>query len=295
MEWKRLLQKTGRHGTTLLLTLGRKGCLGNRGAPTEVGGNMYIDKQLKLNVNGVPQFISIRAEKEKAPLLIYLHGGPGDAAFPLVMTYNKMLEQQFTVVIWEQRGAGKSYYKFDGPVTIDIFLNDLYTLVDYLLPRFHQSSVYLVGHSWGSILGLRFVKAYPELVHTYIGCGQVVNMKKSSKSAYEYALAHADKKDLEKLRRIDCSYQTDSWLNDLLFVTRQVVKHKTNFEAQTQYGAPIIFIEGRYDNHVSFALAKEYFDQIETEKQFYWFEESCHFPQWSESDRFNKLICNLLT
>ncbi len=87
---------------------------------------MYIDKQLKLNVNGVPQFVSIRAEKEKAPLLIYLHGGPGDAAFPLVMTYNKMLEQQFTVVIWEQRGAGKSYYKFDGPVTIDIFLNDLY-------------------------------------------------------------------------------------------------------------------------------------------------------------------------
>ena len=152
----------------------------------------------------------------------------------------------------------------------------------------------------------------------------------------------ADKKDLEKLRRIDCSYQTDSWLNDLLFVTRQVVKHKgslygrtnynnlaipfllsryytladlirrqrgslqaiqylwqevmqTNFEAQTQYGAPIIFIEGRYDNHVSSALAKEYFDRIETEKQFYWFEESCHFPQWSESDRFNKLICNLLT
>ena len=52
------------------------------------------------------------------------------------MTYNKMLEQQFTVVIWEQRGAGKSYYKFDGPVTIDIFVNDLYTLVDYLLPRF---------------------------------------------------------------------------------------------------------------------------------------------------------------
>ncbi|XBX03999.1 alpha/beta hydrolase [Enterocloster clostridioformis] len=111
---------------------------------------MYIDKQLKLNVNGVPQFVSIRAEKEKAPLLIYLHGGPGDAAFPLVMTYNN--------------------YKFDGPVTIDIFLNDLYTLVDYLLPRFHQSSVYLVGHSWGSILGLRFVQAYPELVHTYIGC-----------------------------------------------------------------------------------------------------------------------------
>lgn len=302
---------------------------------------MYIEEQLKINLNGVPQYVSIRAEKENAPLLIYLHGGPGDAALPLLMKYNKMLEQQFTLVVWEQRGAGKSYYKFDGPITIDVFLNDLHSLVKHLLSRFHQSSLYLIGHSWGSILGLRFVKAYPELVRAYIGCGQVVNMRKSSKAAYEYALAHADKKSLEKLRGIDCSYQADSWLNDLLFVTRQVVKHKgslygktnyrdlvvpflfsrsytlpdlirrqkgslqaiqylwqevmqTDFEAQTQYGAPLIFIEGRYDYHVSSALAKEYFDRIETNKQFYWFEKSCHFPQWSESERFNKLMCDLL-
>ncbi|MCU6734484.1 alpha/beta fold hydrolase [Diplocloster agilis] len=301
---------------------------------------MHIDEQSKMNLNGVPQFVSIRAEKENSPLLVYLHGGPGDAALPLVMKYNKMLEQQFTVVVWEQRGAGKSYYKFEGPVTIDIFLNDLHTLVDQLLSRFHQSSLYLVGHSWGSILGLRFVEAYPELVRTYIGCGQVVNMRKSSRAAYDYALAHADKKSLEKLREIDCSYQADSWLNDLLFVTKQVVKHKgslygkrnyldlvlpflfspyytgpdlirrqkgslqaiqylwqevmqTDFEAQTKYGAPILLIEGRYDSHVSSALAKEYFDRIETEKQFYWFEKSCHFPQWSESEKFNKLLCGL--
>ena len=71
---------------------------------------MYIDEQLKMDLNGVPQFVSIRAEKENAPLLVYLHGGPGDAALPLVMKYNKMLEQQFTLVVWEQRGAGKSYY-----------------------------------------------------------------------------------------------------------------------------------------------------------------------------------------
>lgn len=302
---------------------------------------MYIDEQLKMDLNGVPQFVSIRAEKENAPLLVYLHGGPGDAALPLVMKYNKMLEQQFTLVVWEQRGAGKSYYKFDGPITIDVFLNDLHTLVERLLSRFHQSSLYLLGHSWGSILGLRFVQAHPELVRTYIGCGQVVNMRKSSKAAYEYALAHADKKSLEKLKGIDCSYQADGWLNDLLFVTKQVVKHRgslygrrnyndlilpflfspyytlpdlirrqkgslqaiqylwqevmqTDFEAQTQYGAPILLIEGRYDSHVSSALAKEYFDRIETEKQFYWFEKSCHFPQWSESERFNQLLCNLL-
>lgn len=302
---------------------------------------MHINEQSKINLNGVPQFISIRAEKENAPLLVYLHGGPGDAALPLVMKYNKMLEQQFTVVVWEQRGAGKSYYKFDGNITIDVFLKDLHVLVDYLLSHFHQRSLYLLGHSWGSILGLRFTSEYPELVRTYIGCGQVVNMKKSSKIAYDYALAHADKKSLKKLREIDYSYHGNTWLKDLLFVTKQVVKHKgslygrTNyndlvlpflfsryytlsdlirrqkgslqaiqylwqevmeidFEAQTQYGVPIIFIEGRYDSHVSSVLAKKYFDRIETEKRFYWFEKSCHFPQWSESERFNRLLCDLL-
>lgn len=302
---------------------------------------MYIDEQSQMDLNGVPQFVSIRAEKENAPLLVYLHGGPGDAALPLVMKYNQMLEQQFTVVVWEQRGAGKSYYKFDGPVTIDLFLQDLHTLVEHLLSRFHQNSLYLLGHSWGSILGLRFVQSYPALVRTYIGCGQVVNMRKSSREAYDFALAHADPKSLNRLRQIDCTYQADGWLDDLLFVTKQVVKHKgslygrssyldlvlpflfspyyslpdlirrqkgslqaiqslwqevmqTDFEAQTKYGAPILLIEGRYDSHVSSALAKAYFDRIETEKQFYWFEHSCHFPQWSESERFNRLLCDLL-
>lgn len=83
------------------------------------------------------------------PLLLYLHGGPGDAALLLVMKYNKELEKCYTVVIWEQRGAGKSYYEFDGTVTIDDFLQDIYELTKYLLDRFLQSSIYLLGHSWG--------------------------------------------------------------------------------------------------------------------------------------------------
>lgn len=301
---------------------------------------MDLNEQLNINLNGVPQFVSIRAEKAEAPLLVYLHGGPGDAALPLVKKYNKQLEQHFTVVIWEQRGAGKSYSPFDGAVTIEMFLQDLDVLVTDLLRRFKQRSLYLVGHSWGSILGLRFTQSHPERVRTYIGCGQVVNMKKSSRIAYDYALAHADRKSLEKLKTIDCSYQSENWLNDLLFVTQQVVKHKgslygaknynrlilpflfskdytigdlirrqkgslqaiqslwqevmqTNFEAQTRFEAPVILIEGRFDSHVSATLAKDYFDRIETEKRFYWFENSCHFPQWSENEKFNQLMCDL--
>lgn len=301
---------------------------------------MDIDEQVSLKKNGVLQYVSIRAERKNAPLLLYLHGGPGDAALPLVMKYNRELEKSYTVVIWEQRGAGKSYYQFQEAVTIDDFLQDLYELTKYLLDRFAQAALYLLGHSWGSVLGLRFIQLHPELVHTYIGCGQVVNMRKSCQEAYDFACRHAGKKEWKRLQKIDCTYTADSWLKDLLFVTGQVVKHKgslygqtnyqklitpflgskyytisdlirrqkgslqaiqylwqelmqVNFEGQTRYQVPIILIEGRHDSHVSSALAKKYFDTIETKKKFYWFEESCHFPQWSENERFHKVMDQL--
>lgn len=301
---------------------------------------MDIDEQVSLKINGVLQYVSIRAERKNAPLLLYLHGGPGDAALPLVMKYNRALEKSYTVVIWEQRGAGQSYYQFQEAVTIDDFLQDLYELTKYLLDRFAQAALYLLGHSWGSVLGLRFIQLHPELVHTYIGCGQVVNMRKSCQEAYDFACRHAGKKEWKRLQKIDCTYTADSWLKDLLFVTGQVVKHKgslygqtnyqklispflgskyytisdlirrqkgslqaiqylwqelmqVNFEGQTRYQVPIILIEGRHDSHVSSALAKKYFDTIETKKKFYWFEESCHFPQWSENERFHKVMDQL--
>ena len=75
------------------------------------GGNMFINEQSLISLNGMPQYVSIRAQKKDAPLLLYLHGGPGDAALPLVMKFNRGLEENFTVVVWEQRGAGKSYYR----------------------------------------------------------------------------------------------------------------------------------------------------------------------------------------
>lgn len=304
---------------------------------------MYINEQKKLPVNGVAQYLSIRSEKENTPLLLYLHGGPGDAALPLVLKYNKDLEEYFTVVVWEQRGAGKSYYPFaeDETVTIDTFIEDLHQIVLHLQERFGQEKVYLVGHSWGSVLGLRFIKEYPQYIHTYIGCGQVVNMKKSCQAAYDFAMEQADAKTRQRLEGIDCSYTGGHWMEDLLFVTKQVVKHKgslygkknyntliapflfskyytlsdlakriksseqsierlwqelmqIDFEDTVRYEVPVLFAEGRYDRHVSAGLVESYYEKIQSEKRLVWFERSCHFPQWSEWGKFNRLLIGLL-
>lgn len=69
---------------------------------------------------------------------------------------------------------------------------------------------------------------------------------------------------------------------------------QTDLKPCTRFGAPVIFVEGRHNQHVSAALARRYFETIETEKQFFWFEQSCHFPQWSERERFNQLVTRLL-
>lgn len=221
----------------------------------------------------------------------------------------------------------------------------MYVITEYLLNKYKQKTIYLVGHSWGSVLGLKFCQQYPEMIHTYIGCGQVVNMEKSSRLAYEYAMQKAvenhNTKAVERLQSIDSSYSSTNWLNDLLFVTGLVVKYKgslygrknynsfikdficsgeyslkdlihrqkgslqsiqrlwqelmtVSFESITAFPVPVVFIEGKYDYHVSSLLAKEYYDTITTPKKFYWFNNSCHFPQWSESEKFTEVLCSLL-
>jgi pimeloyl-ACP methyl ester carboxylesterase len=308
---------------------------------------MYIDKKEYKSINHCQIFISIRAVTENLPLMIYLHGGPGDAAYPLVLKYNQKLEEAYTVVIIEQRGSGKSYYPFkdNEMITIDTFVEDTYQLIHILLKEYHQQKVYIIGHSWGSVIGLKLIKKYPQIVHKYIGCGQVVNMIESSRIAYEFALSKnrelGNEKIIQKLESIDYHYQQTNWFKDLLFVTGQVVKHKGslygksnyhplikhflfssvysirdiinrqkgarqsilkfwpelmtfNFESELYFEVPIIFIEGKYDFHVSSKLCEVYFKNIKSPKAYYEFEKSAHFPQWSESEKFNQIVIDLL-
>jgi pimeloyl-ACP methyl ester carboxylesterase len=328
-----------------MIALALAGCQ----TPSGGGSNQFneLNEIINIDINGVKQYISIQSENENNPILLYLHGGPGDAALPLVRKYNKELTKYYTVVIWEQRGAGKSYYVFnpDEKISIDTFVEDAAELSKYLLTRFNQKKIYVIGHSWGSVIGLKLIQKYPELFKQYIGVGQVINMKKSSEIAYIFALEknieNGNMKIVEKIKKIDYTYSGNDWLDELLFVTGEVVKNKgslygeTNwnrfildflfskdysigdlikrqkgslqaikyfwqelmeidFEEVKRYRIPIMFIEGKYDKQVSSKIVEEYYDSIETEKRLIIFEKSCHFPQWSENERFNKEIIELL-
>lgn len=147
-----------------------------------------------VNLGGIEQWILMRGQDVTNPVLLFLHGGPGLPLMPF-HTINADLEEHFTVVHWDQRGAGKSYSPDIPPesMTIDQLVSDTRELVQYLCKRFKTQKIHLIGYSCGSVIGMKTVSLYPELFETYIGIGQIVRMAESEAISYSYALDHAFK------------------------------------------------------------------------------------------------------
>ncbi|MDX8366925.1 alpha/beta hydrolase [Cytobacillus sp. IB215665] len=147
----------------------------------------------KMMIGGVDQYVLMRGRSKNAPILLFLHGGPGSAQIGFAPKLQKKLEESFVVVNWDQRGAGKSYSADITRETMNInqFTTDVYELIMTLLSRFNQEKVYLVGHSWGSFLGIITAYKYPELIHAYIGVGQIVNMEEGENVSYQFTLDKA--------------------------------------------------------------------------------------------------------
>jgi pimeloyl-ACP methyl ester carboxylesterase len=150
-----------------------------------------------ITLGGLPQWIFIRGTDQTNPVLLFLHGGPGAPLLGMSSSrkYDANLINHFTVVHWDQRGAGKSFNR-EIPVesmTLDRFVEDCKELIDYLRNRFHADKVFLVGHSSGSVLGLKTAHRYPEKLHAYIGVAQIINEYAQQQLTYEFILEEAVK------------------------------------------------------------------------------------------------------
>jgi pimeloyl-ACP methyl ester carboxylesterase len=161
-----------------------------------------------VRLGGVDQWVMIRGEDAGNPPLILLHGGPGMSETRFFRLCNAPLEKDFTVVYWDQRGAGKSFYP-DIPrssMTVEQFISDLDELVDMVCRRVGQSKVVIFGHSWGSALGVLYAARRPEKVAAYVGCGQYGDAAAGEAASYAYALREAERRGkrrtLKKLRAI---------------------------------------------------------------------------------------------
>lgn len=154
----------------------------------------------------------VRGTDARNPLLLILHGGPGFAEMPLFSTYNADLEARFLVVHWDQRGAGMSY-SATIPVesmTIRQFVSDTRELIDWLTDRFGQNKIYLVGHSWGSLVGATVACEHPAQVHAFLGVGQFVAGLRNEQLSYALTMRRAIESEnneaINALRAIEDRY-----------------------------------------------------------------------------------------
>jgi pimeloyl-ACP methyl ester carboxylesterase len=160
---------------------------------TDESGNVVagsISEKVRVTINGVEQGMFVISQQAANPVLLFLHGGPGMPEYFLTQQYPTGLEEHFTVVWWEQRGAGLSYQAGTPPetMTAEQFVSDTIEVTNYLRHRFGQDKIYLMGHSWGSYIGIQAAARAPELYHAYIGVAQIAYQLKSENLAYAYML-----------------------------------------------------------------------------------------------------------
>ena len=164
-----------------------------------------ISEYRTIDLGNTKQSILIRGEDKANPVLLYIHGGPGDPETSFIVPYQKEWEEHFTVVNWDQRGSGRSYYsKIDREtLTTEQICKDAIELTEYLREEFQVDKIYLVGHSYGTYVGMKCIQMKPEYYHAYVGMGQVADQQENEKILIKYASEMAgndsNKEALEEL------------------------------------------------------------------------------------------------
>jgi pimeloyl-ACP methyl ester carboxylesterase len=163
----------------------------------------YTTEKLRVPINGLDQGMFLWRKEPVQPVLLYLHGGPGMPTYFLNRKYPTGLGEDFSVAWWEQRGAGLSYHA-DIPsetMTVEQFVADTLAVTNWLRMRFGQEKIYLMGHSWGSLIGILAAAQAPDLFHAYIGVAQMTNQLESENVAYRHMLELAQAQGAVRLLR----------------------------------------------------------------------------------------------
>jgi len=155
-----------------------------------------VDERIKLRIGGIDQWLSIRGHDRRNPILLFIHGGPASVVMPVSYTFQTPWEDYFTVVQWDQRGAGKTYAanseaQMAPGMNVDDMTRDAEQVVQYLRAHYGKQKIFVLGHSWGTVLGTRLARQHPDWLHAYIGVGQVVNMRRNEALGFDFALREA--------------------------------------------------------------------------------------------------------
>ena len=152
-----------------------------------------IERTQAVRIGGIDQWISVRGADRRNPVLLMIHGGPGYVTMPTSWYFQRGWEDFFTVVQWDQRGAGKTYAANDPAavaptMTRARMVADAEEMTAWLRKEFGKERIFVLGHSWGSSLGIELARRRPGWLHAYIGSGQITNSPESERRGLRFAL-----------------------------------------------------------------------------------------------------------
>ncbi|WP_405132077.1 alpha/beta hydrolase [Paenibacillus sp. FSL H8-0317] len=311
----------------------------------KIKGENSISMLEQVEINGTGHEVMIRGVDRTNPILIFVHGGPGCSEIPYVRKYQKELEQHFTVVHYDQRGSGKSYHFFEdySNLTTDVLVDDLLALRNYVSKELGQEKVILIGHSFGTYIGMKAAAKAPTQFHAYIGIGQMANTIQSELESLEYTYGQAKQagnaEDVKKLELIRSSIEQGKELTPRMLLqkyggaARLIHENRdyiSGFLLNPEYNGldmirfysgmfssqdillkeafdqnlpdivdhleiPTYFVMGKYDYMTTANAARDYFDVLDAPiKDFIIFNESAHYPQFEEKEKFVKWLNGLL-
>ncbi|HEX6223972.1 MAG TPA: alpha/beta hydrolase [Chryseolinea sp.] len=284
-----------------------------------------VDSSGTILVGGIKQFVSIKGRDNRNPLLLFLHGGPGNSVISYAEKFTQKLQEHFVVVQWDQRNAGKtlSINKSTRPLAVTLFKNDTHQIIDSLLTRFRQSKLYLAGHSWGTVLGFYMAKNFPEKLHAYISICPMINQLESERTALqlmeERASEAGNDKALQELSQVKVPFengkqlyihrkwvlsymgskakitekQVEDWSQSWLQIFNEASRENL-FESAASIRCPVYLFIGRKDVQTNSKLAEKYFHILEApQKELYWFELSGHSLPTTEPELLQTRIIAL--
>lgn len=155
-----------------------------------------VEEGFVVELNGAKQYVSVRGNDLENPIILFVHGGPAAPEMPISWSFQRPWEEFFTVVQWDQRAAGKSF-PLNEPadmlptLTIEQYRDDAIALIEELNRRYGKRKVILIGHSWGSIPGMLTAMERPDLLHAYVGLGQIIDFREGERIGFETVLRAA--------------------------------------------------------------------------------------------------------
>ena len=155
-----------------------------------------VQETYAASIGGIDQWISIRGQDRANPVVLFVHGGPATPTIPSLWQFQRPLEEYFTMVNYDQRGAGKTFLANDPEAVADTihvqqFVDDLIEVAEHARERLGKDRLVLMAHSWGTVPAMHAALRRPDLFHAYVGVGQVINVRENERLSIAWGLEQA--------------------------------------------------------------------------------------------------------